>query len=111
MAHSYQALQTSPPELTSEESGWTKEEILRYEPIDYEPLSRLYKERRLHTPDARAYFLAEIVLELTMTDHDIVLREAHQKGRPEALNALEKLVKTAHEAKIEREKTNIILPL
>ena len=73
---------------------WSSEEKGRYEPRTYEPLQRLYDKYHLsrESPWERAEFLAENVLTLTMTDHDLLMRDAGANGRAHALNMLEDMV-------------------
>jgi len=42
-------------------------------------------------PEKRAKYLAENVLHLSLTDHDVIMRLAEEKGRPAALKFLEQL--------------------
>lgn len=99
------------PPQQRQESGWTEEELSKYIPLDYLPLLRLYQEEGLHTPEERANFLAEIALTLTHNYTSTVVKTVREDGRAAALHTLELIVKRAHQAKIQRETSNIILPL
>ena len=70
---------------------WTENEIRAYQPRENEKLVELYSKNNLSTeyPESIAKFLAEDYLGLTMTDYDLVMRKATNKGRPVALNFLE----------------------
>ncbi|HLD15572.1 MAG TPA: hypothetical protein VJB94_03255 [Candidatus Nanoarchaeia archaeon] len=72
---------------------WTKEEIGSYTPIESKKLVELYEGLGInkYDPEKRAEFLAE-KLQLTMTDHDVIMRTAAEKGKPAALNLLEEMV-------------------
>ena len=91
---------------------WTNEEITAYEPLDYAPLQKLYRDKGLsiYNPEARAKFLVEEVLRLTMTDHDIVMRTAKAEGRASALRLLEGIVASVHREGV-KPFSETILPL
>lgn len=73
---------------------WTKQEIDSYKAIDNPKLDVLYEALGIHKydPEARAKYLAEDVLKLTMTDHEIVMSRAAEKGKGAALNLLEEML-------------------
>ena len=72
---------------------WTKEEIEGFQQVLNEGLSHLYKETGIPAddPERRARYLAEEILDLTMVDHEVVMRKAKSEGRPAALNLLEEM--------------------
>ena len=73
-------------------SVWTEEEIGNYRQLEDPTLDSIYEKARLsNNPEDRAKYLAEEVLDLTMTDHDLIMRTAAQEGRPAALNLLERI--------------------
>lgn len=76
----------------------------------YEPLQRLYEEHGLPNTDpaTRARFLAEDVMQFTMTDHDLVMRTAHEKGRAEGLLQIEDILIANHQIS---DKETISVPL
>lgn len=76
------------------ETIWTEDEINRYQSkqSDYEPLQKLYQTRGLLTPDQKAKFLCETVLEMTMVDTDIIMQTAHEAGRDCSLIMFEEFV-------------------
>ncbi|MBT4824323.1 hypothetical protein HN695_02120 [Candidatus Woesearchaeota archaeon] len=92
---------------------WSTEEVGRYEPRSYEPLTRLYDKYHLsrESPWERAEFLAENVLSLTMTDHDFLMRDAGANGRAHALNMLEDMVIAGHGKLMEEIKIDIPVPI
>ena len=70
---------------------WSEEEIEIYRQVSSPKLDDIYAQVGIHptNPEERARYLAEDVLGLGMTDHDLVMRTAKQDGRPAALNLLE----------------------
>ncbi len=94
---------------------WSKLERGKYvsQAKDYEPLRKLYEAHGLPEtdPEARAKFLAEDVLQVTMTDHDLLMRTASYDGRAASLVLLEDMVIANHKEKIERCKAEITVPL
>lgn len=90
---------------------WTKEECDGYSPRIYAPLQRLYKERGLLHPEERAKFLAEEALPLLMIDQEVLMYKAKSEGRAAALNLLEDMIISLHQAHVERHRQEIILPL
>lgn len=73
---------------------WKEEEIEAYQTFDHELLALLYDNAILprEEPWKRAEYLTEGVLQITMTDYDLLGQIAKEKGRHEALNLLEKYV-------------------
>lgn len=75
---------------------WTQTETDKYMAMQtqYKPLQDLYENAGLPEtePWARARYLAEDVLCLTMTDHEVVMKTAAIKGKPEGLLLLEGMV-------------------
>ncbi len=92
---------------------WTDQEIAAYHPLDYPPLNLLYQDREIsrYNPEERARFLADVVLRLGMTDHDLLMRVAASQGKAEALRLLEEMVVAGHGAQISKVADNIGLPL
>lgn len=92
---------------------WTNQEIEAYRPRPYDPLLRLYEQRSLPVtdPEARAKFLAEEVLQLTMTDHDVVMRLAQTKGKIIALHSLEDMVVNLHRSSVRKHASTLSVPL
>lgn len=92
---------------------WTDDEIAAYKPLDYPPLNFLYQNWEIsrYNPEERARFLAEDVLNLGMTDHDLLMRVAAESGKAEALRLLEEMVVAGHEAKIRDVAEKIGVPL
>ena len=92
---------------------WTQPEIDVYEPRDYAPLRNLYKTESIaHSdPEKRAQYLSEKVLNLTQTDHEVVMRTAHEKGRVAALNLLEDMVISEHQHRLNVLRETIPVPL
>ena len=94
---------------------WTQPEIKQYvdQARSYAPLARLYEEQCLQSKhaEARARFLAEVVLELTPTDHDVIMRTASAEGRAAGLLELEDMVIAYHTKKIEEVKEKIPVPV
>jgi len=92
---------------------WTKPEINAYtsKARAYKPLQQAYQEVGLEHPQERAQFLAEEVLQLTMTDHDVVMRITHDEGRAAGLLVLEDMVIAAHKNTIKEHRNNIKVPL
>ena len=74
--------------------AWTDEEITAYQQINSLILDNYYSEACIskNNPEERAKYLAENILNLNMTDHDIIMRTAAKTGKPKALNLLEELV-------------------
>ncbi|MBI4152984.1 hypothetical protein HY497_00540 [Candidatus Woesearchaeota archaeon] len=72
-------------------SPWTQAEVAAYQPRQSSYLMELYAIANLPPtdPEGRAWFLAEDVLNLTMTDHLLVMREAAQNGKHIGLGLLE----------------------
>ena len=73
---------------------WTDEEIITYQQVNSHILDNIYSEACIpeKNTEERAKYLAENILNLTMTDHDIIMKTAHKKGKPETLNLLEEIV-------------------
>ncbi|NQU78973.1 hypothetical protein HQ545_04355 [Candidatus Woesearchaeota archaeon] len=73
---------------------WTQEETEIYGQIPSPKLDRIYGEAGIpeSQPEQRAKYLAEHVLNMGMTDHDLIMRTAKKQGRHVALNMLEKMV-------------------
>ncbi|MBA7552664.1 hypothetical protein ES705_45234 [subsurface metagenome] len=73
---------------------WSEKENLQYKKIRKRELGPLYamKGIPLDNPEARAEYLAEKVLNLQMTDHDVIMRMANKEGRAIALKFLEDMV-------------------
>ena len=80
---------------------WTAEEISAYIPPVTHPLSSLYRMASIDAgdPEKRAQYLAEKVLQLTLTDHDLLMRMAKEKGRVSALQDLEQMFLSCVEGK------------
>ena len=72
---------------------WSPTEIVAYRPVQDDYLQQLYERAGIPEtdPQERGRYLADDFLRLTMTDHDLLMHVAGQKGRPEALNCLEKM--------------------
>ncbi len=72
--------------------AWTQRDMQSYRPLKDDYLNKLYTDAKIpeNDPEGRAKYLAEDVLGLTMTDHGIVMRTTFEKGRPAALNMLER---------------------
>jgi len=72
---------------------WKQTEIDEYSQVDSPYLSALYADAGIPVtkPEERAEFLAEEVIYLTMTDHDVLMRTAHDEGRADVLNLLEQM--------------------
>lgn len=70
---------------------WTDSEIREYKPRMYERVQEIYEIAGIPTsnPEERAKYLAEEVLQLTMLDHEALMRKAHKEGRAATLNLLE----------------------
>lgn len=47
-------------------------------------------------PEGRARYLAEEVLRLGMSDHEVIMAAVQQRGRPETLNMMEDMVIACH---------------
>ena len=92
---------------------WSSEEVGRYRPREYEPLQKLYDKYHLsrESPWERAEFLAENVLHLGMTDHDLLMRDAAANGRAHALNMLEDMVIANHRKLRKEVLTDIPVPI
>ncbi len=88
---------------------WTIAEVKAYEPRAYLPLQRLYREKGydMLVPSYRAQYLAETVLRLDMTDHDVIMRYAKEHGRAAALNLLEDMVIASHKRLVKNTTENI----
>lgn len=73
--------------------AWTNEEKKAYIPPVTYPLSSLYRHACIDSkePEKRAEYLAEKVLKLTATDHDLFRQTAKQEGKAQALNLLERM--------------------
>ena len=90
---------------------WRLQEIQGYKPREYKPLLDLYDRYGLSDalPERRAEFLAENVIDLTATDHEVLMRKAGEGGRASALNLLEDMVIEQHRERIRRETSEINL--
>ena len=75
---------------------WTTKEIEEYVQNRSPSLRMLYASRKLpaNDPMERARYLSEVFLNLTMTDHDLIMRTAAKKGRTAALEILETMAVT-----------------
>jgi len=73
--------------------AWTQEEIENYRQVDNSQLTLLYANAGVlrKNPEEKARYLAEDFLELIMTDHGFVMKEASEEGRAAALNMLEEM--------------------
>lgn len=76
---------------------WTETDIASYHPRFNRRLYMLYGHARISSrdPERRTAYLAEKVLRLTMTDHDLLGRIAKEEGKAKALEHLEKWVLTS----------------
>jgi len=72
---------------------WTDEEKADYLEVKDERLGSLYATVRIPVtePEARARYLSETLLDLGSTDADAIMSIASGKGRPAALQALERI--------------------
>ena len=70
---------------------WTQKEIKEYKPLINLFLSDIYYQAKLPrtNPESRAQYLAETILSLTMTDHEVLMS---QPSRAAGLNLLEQMV-------------------
>jgi len=71
--------------------AWTEQEIKEYGKIRMRELGPLYATAgiNINNPEERARYLAEDVLKLTMTDQDIIMSIAKERGKAQALKELE----------------------
>ena len=71
---------------------WTEEEIRRYRNCREQRLGSFYASAGLgiEEPEKRAEYLAE-KLNLTPTDHDVVMRASLKEGKAEGLRMLEQM--------------------
>ena len=96
---------------------WTNEEKRQYVSRDYPQLRDLYESLEFqklipaNDLEARVKHLAETVLKLTMTDQDLIMRTATEKGRATALNFLEDFVIAQHKRKVKEIQETIPVPL
>jgi hypothetical protein len=72
---------------------WSEDEIAEYRTVmrtnSYLQATYMMAEIPPNNPEERARFLDEDVLKLTMTDHDLIMRISHDKGRVAGLIRLE----------------------
>ncbi len=79
---------------------WSPEEIAAYQPLDDSRLVALYASAYGNTgdevipatnPEGRAFYLSEVILDLTAIDHEVIMRTAAKEGRPAAMSLLEQM--------------------
>jgi len=77
--------------------AWTQEEIDEYAMLRKHELGPLYAAAKIPTnePEKRARYLAEDVLNLTATDHDVIMTMATSQGKAKSLVMLESMVLAA----------------
>lgn len=93
---------------------WTQPEINDYLRLrtKYNPLEKFYEENGIEESDVekKSKYLIENVLNLTMTDEDLLNRTIHNEGRARGLIFLEELVKSSNEEFIRQIKNKINTP-
>ena len=93
---------------------WTQPEINDYLGLrtKYNPLEKFYEENGIEESDVekKSKYLIENVLNLTMTDEDLLNRTVHNEGRARGLIFLEELVKSSNEEFIRQIKNKINTP-
>ena len=90
---------------------WTTPEINQYLELrnKYDPLEKLYKQMKIEEDDVenKSKYLIGYVLNLTMTDEDLLNCTIHNEGRAKGLIFLENLVMSSHKEIVKKQTENI----